>query len=136
MSYNDSAQLCESLLLQAYATIGNHNMFVKHLICDKFALIIEPRFHTLTEAVIFNFMHFLNPRGWNLIIVSVSGYHKQISDKFPYAIVYDIANNLIILDEHGLPNISTETYNRIMMDVLFWKSLPLLKLHCPNYTDQ
>lgn len=121
MSYKDSAQLCESFLLKAYTT---HKLFVHNTVCDKFALIIEPRFHNLTEAVIFNFMHFLNPRGWNLIIASFSGYHTQIADRFPYAIVCDIADNLIHMDENGLPNISTDNYNKIMMDVRFWRSLP------------
>ena len=121
MSYKNSAQLCESCLLKAYTT---HKMFVNNDRCDKFALIIEPRFHTLTEAVIFNFMHFLNPRGWNLIIASFSGYHTQIVERFPYAIVCDIADNLIHMDENGLPNISTDNYNAIMMDIRFWRSLP------------
>jgi hypothetical protein len=89
-----------------------------------FAMIIEPRFDDLTEHVIYNFMHFLNPLGWNLIIVSYSGYNQRIQQKYPYALVFDIGDKHIYFDDSGTPNISIDSYNMIMLDVDVWRQLP------------
>ena len=109
--------------MRAYEEHKNSTAFVRHADSDKLALIIEPRFDKLTEAVIFNFMHFLNPLGWNLIIVSYSGYHSDIQKRYPYAIVCNIGDKHIYFNEQGTPNITIDSYNTIMMDLELWKNL-------------
>lgn len=115
--------LCEKCLIQAYEGLKNTTVFVRHDNSDKLALIIEPRFDKLTEAVIFNFMYFLNPLGWNLLIVSYAGYHSDIQKRYPYAFVCDIGDKHIYFNDKGTPNITIDSYNTIMMDVELWKNL-------------
>jgi len=89
---------------------------------DKLAIIIDPRYDDLTIAVIENFMYFMNPRGWNLMIIGWSGHADAIKTRFPNAIVSLIDEDRIIFDE-GKPNITIDTYNSMLMDLDFWKSL-------------
>jgi len=118
-----SSVFCEEYLLQAYEDHKDSTKFVQHTEFDKLAIIIEPRFDKLTDAVIFNFMHFLNPLGWNLLIVSYSGYRTEIKEKYPYAIVCDIGDKHIYFNDQGIPNITIDSYNAILMDIELWKNL-------------
>ena len=43
---------------------------------DKLAIIIDPRYDDLMEAVIENFMYLMNPLGWNLLVVSWKGHRS------------------------------------------------------------
>lgn len=97
--------------------------FGYHPDSNKFAVIIEPRFDDITEQVIYNFMHFLNPLGWNLIVISYYGHHQMIQQKLPYALVFDIGDNHIYFDSNSIPNISIASYNTILMDINLWKNM-------------
>jgi hypothetical protein len=85
------------------------------------AVIIDPRYSKLMEAVIRNFMHFMNPEGWNLKIVSYSGYETQIKRDFPNCIFEAIDENVIVKDATGTPNITIDTYNSILKSISFWE---------------
>jgi hypothetical protein len=69
-------------------------------------------------------MHFLNPLGFNLVIISYSEYHQMIEQKYPYAYVFDIDDDHIVLDSEGTPNITFKSYNMIMMNPHLWSNLP------------
>lgn len=113
--------LCQNALLNKYNPLEK---FVRHESADKIALIVEPRFDLICEAVIHNFMHFLNPLGWNLCIISYSGFHQRIQEKYGFAHVFDIGDKHIILNERGEPNINIDSYNTILMDIELWRRLP------------
>lgn len=95
---------------------------------DKIAVIVDPRFDNLMEAVILNFMHFMAPTGWNLLIVSWSGYETIIKEKFPTCLYYKIDDNMIEMDQYNIPNISVYSYNNIFLNANFWKCIPAEKI--------
>jgi len=119
-----TTEICEHYLKYAFENRSKTECFLNYQNSTKTAVIIEPRFDKITEHVIYNFMHFLNPLGFNLVIISYSGYHKMIQDKLPYAFVYDISERHITIDSAGIPNISIASYNAILMDPEFWQILP------------
>jgi hypothetical protein len=120
-----SGKLCESAL---YGLLKNDTVMRSpiefHDRSNKLAVIIDPRFDDMMEAVIRNFMYYMNPEGWNLLIISWSGHRKTIGDKFPNSLFGEIDNNLIYNDANSIPNITIDTYNKILMNVEFWHSLP------------
>lgn len=118
-----SAELCRNTIMKSYNP-GLPQPFIRHTKCDKIALIVEPRFDLICEAVIQNFMHFLNPLGWNLCIISYSGFHERIAAKYDYAHIFDIGAKHISFNDRGEPNINIESYNAILMDIELWKRLP------------
>jgi hypothetical protein len=91
---------------------------------DKLAIIIDPRFDDIMEAVIRNFMYFMNPHGWNLLIMSHSKYQSTIQEKFPNCKVCLLDEDIVHYDENHIPNISIDSYNHILLDKTFWTSLP------------
>jgi hypothetical protein len=102
---------------------------LSHNNSDKLAIIIDTRYDGIMEAVIRNFMHFMNPHGWNLLIVSHSKYENIIRDTFPTATLNLLDENMIYYNDDQIPNITIETYNRILLDKNFWKSLPAKAEH-------
>jgi len=119
-----TSQLSEYYLKTAFNNRPTDKPFIRHEDYRKFAVIIEPRFDAITEWVIYNFMHFLNPLGWNLIVISYSGYHSKIEQTLPYAFVFDIGDKHITFDSNGNPNINIDSYNTILLDPELWKRLP------------
>ena len=91
---------------------------------DKIAVIIEPRYDSLMEAVIINFMYFMNPKGWNLLIVGDAQYKGEIMQKIPNVLFYPIDKTKIIYDSNNIPNITIDTYNQILLNRNFWNSIP------------
>ena len=91
---------------------------------DKLAIIIDPRYDDLMEAVIENFMYLMNPLGWNLLVVSWKGHRSKIIYRFPDCFFTPIDSDKIYLNEKGEPNITIDSYNAILMDPDFWKGLP------------
>jgi hypothetical protein len=89
----------------------------------KTAVIIDPRYDVLMEAVIRNFMYFMNPEGWNLRIVSYSGYKDQILRDFPNCQFDAIDENQIRIDEKGIPNITIDYYNSLCTSLSFWEKM-------------
>lgn len=122
-SQNMTVELFERNLKYVFDNKPENETFIYHNNTDKFAIIIEPRFDDITEQVIYNFMHFLNPLGWNLIVISYYGHHKMIQQKLPYALIFDIGDNHIFFDSSGNPNISIASYNTILFDQDFWKNI-------------
>lgn len=124
MSERNAGNLCFDCLFRAHKEHKDSTTFVRHTNSDKLAVIIEPRFDDITEAVIFNFMYFLNPLGWNLLIVSYSHFKDEIQARHPYSLIGCIGDKHIYFDDRGIPNITIHSYNTIMMDIDFWKALP------------
>ena len=89
----------------------------------KLAVIIDTRYDKLMENVIDNFMFFMNPQGWNLMVISHPKYEFKIKERFPFCIFGKIEEDLIFYDENQIPNISIKTYNRILLSPYFWNSL-------------
>lgn len=117
---SSSSSLYQSILIKQNEIIKDS--FINHVSSNKIAIIIDPRYDSLMEGVINNFMYFMNPNGWNLLIVSYSGYAKQIKETFPFAEVKSIDDDLITLKDN-IPNIDVDTYNNILLDIEFWKGL-------------
>lgn len=121
----NSSQIYESVFLNLY----NDNEFKKNQQITyynnstKTALIVDPRFNPLMESVIRNFMYFLTPCEWNLCIVSYSGYENQIKSIFPNCIFKAIDQKYIFFKDN-IPNITITNYNKIFLDINFWKELP------------
>ena len=122
---NESSLIYKDMLLK----LLNDNQFIEnqkiqyHNNSDKIAIIIDPRFDQLMEAVIHNFMYFMNPLGWNLLIISYSGYKEIINKKFPNCLQIPIDDTFIIFDENNIPNISVNTYNQMLLNIDFWKNI-------------
>jgi hypothetical protein len=93
------------------------------IIHQKMAIIIDTRFDKLMENVINNFMFFLKPRGWGLTVISHPKYENEIRTKFPYCIFGIIEDELTYMDENQIPNITIQTYNKILMSPFFWNNL-------------
>jgi hypothetical protein len=100
------------------------NVIKFHENSDKIAVIIDPRFDDYMEMVIRNFMHFMNPLGWNLLISSYSGYESIIKEKFPNCIFFPISDNLIYYDSENKPNMHVSSYNDILLSIDFWNLIP------------
>lgn len=90
---------------------------------DKLAIIVDPRYDAFMEAVIRQHMFFLNPRGWNLMVVSHSSHSKQIRSDFPNCIFAEIDESLIYYRD-GKPNITIDGYNKMFLSTNFWSALP------------
>lgn len=117
--YQDILQqfLQDKQLLDKNPIIFNENS-------NKLAVIIDPRFDDTMEAVIRNFMYFMNPQGWNLKIISWSGYEEIICSKFPNTLFQSIDDSDIFMDRNNIPNIQINTYNQMLTDKIFWETMP------------
>jgi hypothetical protein len=91
---------------------------------NKVAVIVDPRFDETMEGVIRNFMFFMNPNEWNLMIISYSGHEKKIKEKFPHCTFYALDNRFITFDKNGVANIPISYYNRIFLSNDFWNIVP------------
>ena len=91
---------------------------------NKMAVIIDPRYDDLMEAVILNFMHFMVPEGWVFTIASAEQYKEQIMQRFPQTLFMQIDNSLIYYDENKIPNISIDNYNKLLCSSEFWNMIP------------
>lgn len=105
----------------------NHNIETSNE-NKKYAVIVEPRYDKITKAVIKNFAYFLKEKNsWQFIIYSYSAFENRIINDFPNAIFYAIDNlykDSIYFNTADEPNISIETYNKILMDKEFWNRIP------------
>jgi hypothetical protein len=91
---------------------------------NKIAVIVDPRYDELMEAVIINFMHFMVPEGWIFMIASAEQYKTQIQQRFPQALFVMIDNNLLYYDENQIPNLTIDNYNTIFCSPQFWNQIP------------
>jgi hypothetical protein len=120
-SANFYNSMFEELIKEKHKTLQDIKY---HPDSDKIAVIVDPRYDSLMESVIINFMHFMNPKGWNLLIVSHAQYKDEIAQKIPNALFYNIDESQIIYDSNKIPNIKVGTYNEILLDKSFWNSIP------------
>jgi hypothetical protein len=90
---------------------------------NKVAVIVDPRYDALMEAVIRQHMFFLNPCGWNLMVVSHKFHKDQIRADFPNCIFAEIDESLVYYKDDK-PNITIDGYNRIFLSPHFWLALP------------
>lgn len=97
---------------------------------NKYAIIIEPTYDKIAHAVIKNFMYFLYPEGWHFIIISYSTYKSKIKSDFPDATFRAINGETleensreIYFNKNGEPNITIDTYNKILLDPKFWNNI-------------
>jgi len=97
---------------------------VHHANSNKYAVIVDPRYDPLMEAVIRNFMYFMNKHGWNLMIFGYSGQRDKIVSDFPTCLFVPIQAKYIVLDDNGNANMSVESYNEICLSKSFWESIP------------
>jgi hypothetical protein len=91
---------------------------------NKMAVIIDPRYDELMEAVILNFMHFMIPEGWIFMIGSAGKYKEQILKRFPQVLFITIDENLLYYDENQVPNITIDNYNNILCSPQIWNEIP------------
>ena len=91
---------------------------------DKVAVIIDPRFDDLMEAVIRNVMYFLSQQGYNLMILSDARYSGAIREKFPHCHFVPLDPQMVYEDEHGVPNLTRDMYNGICTSEEFWTHVP------------
>jgi hypothetical protein len=129
--FKDALLLCRknissSLYQEIFASllISTHHSVVHHPRSNKIAVIVDPRYDSLMQSVIINFMHFMNPHGWNLMILSYSGYRDQIIADFPTCIFSPIPPKYIVLDDLNNANMSVDSYNQLFLSKSFWESIP------------
>lgn len=126
----DSIFLYEQVILQSAIYIRSQNPPFLQLPksplknTNKIAIIVDPRYDKLMEAVIMNFMYFMFPQGWNFIIVSAEKYKNKILHDFPQASFSLIDEQIIYYDDKETPNITIQTYNNTFMNMQFWESVP------------
>lgn len=100
------------------------NIITSHKNTNKIAVIVDPRFNPLIEGVIRNFMYFLHPNGWNLLIYGHPKNEAQIKEKFPNSLFEPINEELILYDHEENPHLSLDNYNKLFLSKEFWQSIP------------
>jgi hypothetical protein len=89
------------------------------------AIIIDPRYDTIMKGAIRNFMYYMNPHGWNLIVMSCSAHKKKIQKDFPNCQFIAFDDSIVTKNaETNEYNISIADYNRLLKNVDFWKKMP------------
>jgi hypothetical protein len=91
-------------------------------VSEKTAVIVDPRYTPLMEAVIINFMYYMNKEGWNLLIISAKEHKEKIKLKFPNAKFQEIPEKYIHYNPN--PNLTITSYNKLFMSREFWINLP------------
>lgn len=117
---NVSSPLYEHLLMVSLPHERKHKL-TYHPRSDKIAVIMDPRYDQLMEAVIRNFMYFMNKEGWNLMIFSHHSHKEQITKDFPTCLFAPIDDKWMI---PGQISMTTGSYNKIFTTKSFWESIP------------
>lgn len=132
---NHSIELYENVLRDYLASIRDSPpTYERFPNTDKLAIIIEPRYDDITIAVLYNFMHFMarddseqsdKSFGWNFMILSHKMYETEIRKRFPNILFVAIEDKYIEMSVAGIPNISVQSYNTILLSKQFWeKTIP------------
>jgi hypothetical protein len=130
--YSPSDKLYDSVLRSYLNSLNPPPKYEYHPHSKKVAVMIEPRYDDTTIAVLYNFMHYMAPpettseysRGWNFMFISYKEHESAVKERFPHM------NFVALEDKHiemrnGLPNISIQGYNSIMLSKDFWeKTIP------------
>ncbi len=109
----------EKFLLKHFSEIVS---IKNHANTNNWAVILDPRFDPLFCAVCRNFMCILGKHGWNLKVYTHSRYESDVAQLLPGAVFQPIAAKY--LDKDSGTNMSIDSYNRVLMDVEFWNSIP------------
>jgi hypothetical protein len=117
------SKIYENVLHRFSKKIKPTQEFVFYKDSDKVAIIMDPRYDDLMEAVIRQHMFFLNPWGWNLMVVSHASYADKIRADFPNCIFAEIDESLIYYKDDK-PNITIDGYNRTFLSSHFWLAIP------------
>lgn len=117
-SSQSSGCLYEKILLKSNKKV-EVNFYEKS---NKIAVILDPRYDELMEAVINNFMYYMNPKGWNLMIISSKKYKNKIMKTYPKCIFLEIDEKLIYY-KNEIPNITIDAYNSIFFNIDFWRNI-------------
>lgn len=120
-------ELYNNILLDFYNDVKDNFNIIKYENTDKVAIIIEPRMNMLyVHAVIYNFIYFMNPQGWNFIIYcNVKELDNETKLKFFNCELIQIDENLLYKDyTKNTYNLSIDNYNKILLDINFWNSIP------------
>lgn len=121
--FSKSSDLYKQVLLlsrehRPHFTAHHHN----HETTDKLAIIIDPRYDDIMETVINNFMYYMNPEGWNLLVLSHSSHKELIMTNHPYCEFKEI-DEKYMSSTSSIPNMPLASYNKIMLSQEFWRSL-------------
>ena len=81
---------------------------------------MDPRYDKLMVGVIKNFMQYLNPRGWNLVIIT----HEKYADTVEFNCDVICIKEPRIYYKENEPNIDINTYNGLLMSKEFWDFVP------------
>ena len=81
---------------------------------------MDPRYDKLMVGVIKNFMQYLNPRGWNLVIIT----HEKYTDTVEFNCDVICIKEPRIYYKENEPNIDINTYNGLLMSKEFWDFVP------------
>ena len=116
-------EIYETVLRRFCEKIKPTQQIKYHENSDKTAVIIDPRYDDLMEAIIRQHMYFLNAGGWNLLIISHPKYEDRIKKDFPNCLLYFIDEKMITY-KNDIPNITIDGYNSILLNIDFWTNLP------------
>lgn len=120
-------ELYESALRNIFLNPNAIYPYTHHVGSQKLAIIVDPRYDDLMLAVIRNFIYFMNPCGWNFMIVTHEMHQPRVNANLPGVGFMSLPNGLLDKDPvngNTIPNMSIDSYNRILMDRDFWESLP------------
>jgi hypothetical protein len=120
-----SNQLYNDILIDFYNDVKDNFNIIKYDNTNKVAIIIEPRMNIeYVHAVIYNFIYFMNPQGWNFIIYcNLKELANETKLKF-FNCEFKQIDESFLFKNNGTQNISIESYNKILLDINFWKSIP------------
>lgn len=109
----------ENFLLKHFSNVINIQY---HTNAKGWAVILDPRYDPLFAAVCRNFMSILNKHGWNLKVYTQAQFADNVAADLPGAAFEPIQEKY--LDRDNGTNMSIASYNNVMMDMNFWKSIP------------
>jgi len=115
----------QDLLIRFAETVKNTHSIEWYDDSDKCAMILDPRYDALMEAVIRNFAYFMNTpeHQWNMVIVSAERYRSEIETAFPKARFMPIHEDHLFY-ENDTPNITIQTYSQLFLSREMWEALP------------
>jgi hypothetical protein len=121
-----SSEIYNNILIDFYNDIKKNFNIIKYENTNNVAIIIEPRINLpYVQAVIYNFIYFMNPNGWNFIIYcNLKELDNETKKLFFNCELKQLDEELIYRDYNTQTyNISIDNYNKILLDINFWKSI-------------
>lgn len=124
-----SSELYNNILLDFYNDMRDKIKPIYYSDSKNVAIIIEPRINLIyTQAVIYNFIYFMNTEEekWNFIIYcNLKDLEENIKLIFNNCNFKQINENFLDKDiDNNTYNISIDNYNKILLDIEFWRDIP------------